>query len=615
MLAAAPTKLLPTSAHPAARAVRLLQVPANDAAAGSPPLDGEHDMPAVSAAIDQAVHATLARLTGGLSPAALADAWFDWGIHIAFSPGKQAALAVKATRKNMRLGQFAFRSLTKGETAEPCIVPLPQDRRFSDPAWHSWPFNFVYQSFLLGQQWWHNATTGVPGVAKADEAIVEFSARQMLDAVSPSNSPLSNPVVLRETLVSGGANLVLGALNAVEDARRALGGLKPAGAEAYEVGRDVAVTRGEVVYRNRLIELIQYTPTTEAVHPEPVLIVPAWIMKYYILDLSPPNSLVRHLVGRGFTVFMISWRNPGPNDRDLSFDDYRRLGVMAALDAVSATVPGARIHTAGYCLGGTLAAIAAATMARDGDDRLASLTLFAAQVDFTEAGELTLFINESQISFLESLMRSEGVLEARQMAGAFQLLRSNDLIWSRVVNSYLLGRREPMSDLMAWNADATRMPARMQAEYLRSLFLDNDLAEGRFRVEGRPVALSDIRVPVFAAGTERDHVAPWRSVFKLTLLGDTDVTFLLTSGGHNAGIVSEPGCTDRHYRIYTKAEAGPYVDPDRWLQVARPGSGSWWPEWTGWLSARSGEHIPPPQSGLPGSPPLGPAPGTYVREA
>ncbi|MGH1570388.1 PHA/PHB synthase family protein [Methylobacterium sp. P31] len=607
-----------TAVEPSLPWLRLFPVPeVRSPASRSDPPEEEDDLAPVRRAIDQSVHASVARMTAGLSPAALAEAWFDWAIHAAFSPGKQATLVMKLLRKQMRLAQFAARSAVLQGHAAPCIDPLPQDHRFDDPAWQVWPFSLACQSFLLTQQWWHNATTGVPGVCRAHENLVAFVARQVLDAVSPSNLPWTNPVVLGETVRTGGANLVTGLLNAAEDATRAAEGLRPVGADAFPVGRAVAVSPGKVVFRNRLIELIQYAPTVAAVRPEPVLIVPAWIMKFYILDLSPENSLVRYLTGQGHTVFMISWRNPGPEDRDVSFDDYRRLGVMAALDAVAAIVPDHPIHAAGYCLGGTLLAIAAAAMSRDGDARLASLSLFAAQLDFTEAGELTLFIGESQISFLESLMRSRGILDSRQMAGAFQLLRSNDLIWSRIVRDYLLGRREPMTDLMAWNADATRLPARMHAEYLRGLFLDNDLAEGRFEVGGRPVSVTDIRVPVFAVGTERDHVAPWRSVFKIHPLADTDVTFVLASGGHNAGIVAQPGRPQAHHRIRTTRATDHYRDPDTWIAQTPQSEGSWWPAWAAWLAERSGPPAPLPAMGAPaaGYAVLGDAPGAYVLEA
>jgi polyhydroxyalkanoate synthase len=332
----------------------------------------------------------------------------------------------------------------------------------------------MYQAFLLNQQWWHNATTGIAGVSKQHETMMEFISRQMLDMFAPSNFPLTNPEILQHTLRQGGANFASGFRNFVEDWERAVSGKKPVGAEKFEVGRDVAVTPGKVVYRNRLIELIQYLPTTDKVRPEPILIVPAWIMKYYILDLSPQNSLVKYLTEQGFTVFMISWTNPRPEDRDLRLNDYRALGVMAALDAVCTIVPDQKVHAVGYCLGGTLLSIAAASMARDGDDRLKSMTLLAAQTDFTEAGELTLFVNESQLAFLEDMMGEQGFLDGRQMARAFQMLRSNDLIWSRIVHEYLMGERPPMIDLMAWNADSTRLPYRMHSEYLRKLFLNND---------------------------------------------------------------------------------------------------------------------------------------------
>jgi polyhydroxyalkanoate synthase len=566
--------------------------------------------------VDRSVHAATARFTAGLSPMAMIGAYMDWAAHLGFAPGKQLQLGEKAFKKAMRLANYASRRAFATDGVEPCIVPLPQDRRFNGKAWQSPPYDLVYQSFLLTQQWWHNAVTGVRGVTRQNENMVAFATRQFLDVFSPSNFLATNPEMLERTRREAGMNFIRGAQNFIEDWDRALGGRKPVGADAYEVGRNVAITTGKVVFRNRLIELIQYAPTTPAVRPEPVLIVPAWIMKYYILDLSPSNSLVKYLTDRGHTVFMISWKNPGPEDRDLAMEDYRQLGVMAALDAVSAIVPGAKAHAVGYCLGGTLLAIAAAAMARDGDARLASTSFFAAQADFTEAGELTLFINESQLSFLEDMMWEQGFLDTKQMAGAFQMLRSNDLVWSRIVHDYLMGEREPMTDLMAWNADATRMPYRMHTEYLRRLFLDNDLAEGRFRAGGRQVALTDIHGPLFAVGTETDHVAPWRSVYKFHLLTDADVTFLLTNGGHNAGIVSAPGHPHRRYRVANKSQQDHYRDPDSWAAHAPLKEGSWWPEWVAWLDAHSGAPVAPPELGAPaaGYAPLGDAPGAYVRQ-
>jgi polyhydroxyalkanoate synthase len=419
---------------------------------------------------------------------------------------------------------------------------------------------------------------------------------------------------LQKAFQSGGENFVFGWQNWCNDLMRVLSAA-PVDQE-FVVGKTVATSRGKVVYRNDLMELIQYYPTTGKVRPEPILIVPAWIMKYYILDLSPHNSLVKFLTGEGYTVFMISWRNPGPGDRDIAFDDYRKLGVKAAVDVIGVIVPGRQIHALGYCLGGTLLSIAAATMGRDGDNRLKTITLLAAQTDFTEAGELTLFINESQIAFLEDMMWEHGVLDTTQMAGAFQLLRSNDLIWSRVSRDYLMGERASPSDLMAWNADATRLPYRMHSEYLRKLFLDNDLAEGRHLVEGKPIALSDIHPPIFAVGTVRDHVAPWKSVYKIHYQVDADVTFLLTSGGHNAGVVAPPGEDGHFYQVRTKPEDAPYVGPDEWLKAAPRTEGSWWPEWTRWLTAQSGEPCEPPRMGT-GSPDghkLPDAPGDYVHQ-
>jgi polyhydroxyalkanoate synthase subunit PhaC len=571
---------------------------------------------ALASSLDRSLHATVAHWTGGLSPAALSGAYFDWATHIAIAPGKLLQLFGKALHKSVRFGNYVYCYGTEGEKTKPCIEPLPQDHRFVVGDWKNWPLNLIYQSFLLQQQWWHNATTGVRGVSKQHEQMVEFVSRQILDVFAPSNFPLTNPEILARTISCHGFNLLRGALNFIDDFEHAVLGKPPVGAENYVVGDRVAITPGSVVYRNELIELIQYAPMTAKVRPEPILIVPAWIMKYYILDLSPHNSLVRYLIERGFTVFMVSWKNPGPEDRELGLDDYRALGVMSGLDVINAIVPNQKIHGVGYCLGGTLLSIAAAAMARDGDNRIATLTLMAAQTDFTEAGELMLFINESQIAFLEDMMWEQGYLDSRQMAGAFEMLRSNDLIWSRLIRDYLLGERRPMTDLMAWNADTTRMPYRMHSEYLRELFLNNDLAEGRLVASGRPVALTDIRAPIFAVGAERDHVAPWRSTYKINLQTEAEVAYLLTSGGHNAGIVSEPGHGGRSFRV-TKMVEHHYLPPDRFLAEAPRKEGSWWPEWVGWLDERSGAPGSLRSMGAPqaGYPPLVRAPGEYVRMA
>jgi len=563
---------------------------------------------------DRAFHAMLARLSGGISPVALLLAYTDWLSHLAISPQRQIDLSREAVADARKLVDAAQHS-----ASEPwaLIKPQPPDRRFAGPEWDKPPFNWMAQAFLLGENWWHNATADVRGVSRQNEAIVEFSIRQMLDVLSPSNFAATNPEVLKRTLQSGGANFVLGWRNFCSDWMRLMSaGSDPVKSGDFVVGENLATSRGTVVFRNELIELIQYKPTTDKVHPEPVLIVPAWIMKYYILDLSPRNSLVKYLTSQGFTVFMISWRNPTTSDRDIAFDDYRKLGVATALDTIGTITPGHPVHALGYCLGGTLLSIAAATMARDGDDRLKSLTLLAAQTDFTEAGELTLFINESQIAFLEDMMWERGVLDTTQMAGAFQLLRSNDLIWSRLTRDYLMGERAAPSDLMAWNADATRLPYRMHSEYLRKLFLNNDLAEGRYLVEGKSVSLSDIRTPIFVVGTIRDHVAPWKSVYKINYQTDADITFVLTSGGHNAGIVAPPCEPGHSYRIRTTAAHDSYTGSDEWLKAVQPSEGSWWPEWTKWLAARSGEPFAPPPMGNSATAGhrLPEAPGDYVHQ-
>jgi polyhydroxyalkanoate synthase len=558
---------------------------------------------------DRMFHALMGRFTGFISPGSLTLAWIDWLVHLSASPGKQQLLTEKALRKLTRLGLYVARTLSGGECA-PCIEPLIQDRRFRAPQWQTWPYCLIYQNFLLQQQWWHNATTGIGGMSVHHQQLASFASRQWLDVLSPVNFIATNPEVLEVTSNEGGQNLVRGLQYLVEDWERALGGHPPRDAEKFRPGHEVAITPGQVVFRNHLIELIQYAPQTPQVLRQPMLFVPAWIMKYYILDLSPHNSLVNYLVSRGHTVYMISWRNPGPGDRDLGMEDYLRSGALAALEEVRIREHGERVHAVGYCLGGTLLAVFAAWLAQRKRNDLASLTLLAAQTDFTEAGELRLFIDDSQLDYLDDVMWSQGFLDNRQMAGAFQLLRSRDLVWSRMVNNYLLGQREAMTDLMAWNADATRMPYRMQSEYLRQLFLDNDLFAGRFRIDGHPLALGDIRVPSFVVATETDHVAPWRSVYKLNLAIGADMTFLLTSGGHNAGICSEPGHPRRHYRVMLLPHSENYIDPDRWIRGTPARQGSWWPAWAEWLERGQRRRASHPV--ICDAPELPAAPGEYV---
>jgi polyhydroxyalkanoate synthase len=560
--------------------------------------------PELGNAFDLFVQARMARATGGVSPIALTLAFQDWLMHLASAPGKCAELA---TQWFEMLSPFGAP-----------VEPDADDRRFAQPPWQQWPFDQYVQGFLRCQRFWREATTGVRGVAPHHADVVRFTARQLLDMWSPSNFVATNPEVQRAAIDSGGRSLADGALNWRKDLCRHLAPPsmavpEPAGLP-YQPGQDVAITPGQVVYRNDLIELIQYAPQTATVYREPVLIVPSWIMKYYILDLSPRNSLVRYLVGQGHTVFMISWRNPGPDDRALGMHDYLRRGLFAALDEARQLCGAAPLHAVGYCLGGTLLAIGAAALAngehgRDG--ALASLTLLAAQTDFSEPGELGLFIDDSELAFLDALMWDQGYLDGDQMAASFQLLHARDLVWSRMMREYLLGARTAANDLMTWNADSTRLPFRMHSEYLHQLFLRNDLAEGRYQVEGRPVVLDDVHTPIYALATERDHVSPWRSVYKIHLLCDAPIEFVLASGGHNAGIVSEPGHPRRSFRVQPpQRQGGGYRAPDTWREQAELVEGSWWPHWQRWLAARSSGRVEPPVVRRT----LGAAPGRYVLE-
>ncbi len=565
-------------------------------------------------AFDREFHARLGKFWA-LSPASVAGAYFDWFTHLAISPGKQLSLIESALRKNANLFDYAL-WVTSGIKTENCITPLPHDRRFEDRSWQIWPYNIYQQAFLLTEEWWNEAMSTIRGVSQHHSDILPFLTRQYIDIWSPLNFPSTNPQVLETTVHFKGMNLVKGAKNFAEDIMHYLKKEPPVGMEKFKVGENLAITKGKVIYQNRLIELIQYSPLTDEVYAEPVLIIPAWIMKYYILDLSPHNSFVKYLLEHNHTVFMISWKNPDSKDRDLGFEDYVHLGIMDALKAISTIIPKKKIHTVGYCLGGTLLSIAASAMGRDRDDRLKTITLLASQVDYEEAGELLLFIDESQITFLEDVMWDKGYLDSSRMAGTFDMLRSYDLIWSKMIERYLLGKRALFTDLIAWDADATRMPYKMHSEYLRKLFLHNLLSNGKFTIGGRPIALADIKVPLFTVATQKDHISPWKSVYKIHLFADTEITFLLTSGGHNAGIISEPGHLHRNYQISTHKKSDKHLSPEEWLERTPHHKGSWWPAWEKWLCEHSTGKVSPPSMGQPakGYKVLRDAPGVYVLE-
>ncbi|WP_083500786.1 alpha/beta fold hydrolase [Legionella brunensis] len=550
--------------------------------------------------LDGAYQAAIAKLSAGISPAAIATAYFAWLSQLALCPGRLLELALYPAFHTQDFTNKILCHIRPGDG---------RDVRFHTDNWQSWPWEIYAENFLHFEDWWRRATTNIPGVPAHVERTVSFCTRQIIDALSPSNFVLTNPDLFQETILTAGLNLFHGTKLAIQDRLERIFGIPPAGVENFIPGEHVAVTPGKVVFRNHLIELLQYKPKTKAVYKEPILILPAWIMKYYILDLSPHNSLVKWLVSQGHTVFIVSWRNPHSKDRNLGLDDYHRQGAMAAINAISRIIPKTKINLMGYCLGGTLAMISASVMARDGDDRLNSLSLLAAQGDFSEAGELMLFITESEVAFLKNMMREKGYLDTKQMAGSFQMLRSYDLIWSKMVHDYMSGQQRGMIDLLAWNSDATRMPYKMHSEYLEKLFLDNDFAAGRFAIEGKPIVAENIHLPTFVVSTEKDHVSPWRSVYKIHLMMNNNITFILASGGHNAGIVSQPGLNGRSYRIRERKKDSTFIDADHWVRLAEKRNGSWWLAWHEWLVQYSSKKRVAPRK-LDAS--LPPAPGTYV---
>ncbi|WP_454766268.1 PHA/PHB synthase family protein [Cupriavidus campinensis] len=568
--------------------------------------------PAVPAhvTLDKQIRAGLAHATGGLSVLSASLAGLDWALQLGISPAKVAQAWQEWLQRGIEDSARLLPTVAKPPSVD------ASDQRFADPGWQDWPYRCWRDAFMRNAAFAESLTQDVDGLSDHHQQIVAFGARQWLDLFAPGNVWWMNPTVASATSLNFGANLMQGAHHWLQDVQElftTLPGLPPGRpALEYVPGRDVALTPGKVVFRNALLELIEYAPApgTDTVWREPVLIVPSWIMRYYILDLTPADSLVRYMVAGGHTVYMVSWKNPDAAARDRGLDTYLEA-LLAAVDTVYARCDGARIHAAGYCLGGTLLAIAAAKLDRDAaGGPLASMTLFAAETDFSEPGELGLFIDKSSLATLDALMWTQGHLDGPQMKSAFQMLNAQDQIWSRAMSEYLLGQRLRANDLVSWNRDTTRLPYRLHSECLHKLFLDNELATGKLCVGGCPIALSDLDLPIFVVGTEHDHVSPWRSVYKLHLLTSAELTFVLTSGGHNAGIVSEPGHPRRRYRLHTRLPAAPYLSPEQFLAKAVRHEGSWWPAWHDWLEAHSTGRCTR-QAAEHG---LADAPGTYVLE-
>lgn len=513
------------------------------------------------------------------------------------------------------------------EPREPVATPAPDDHRYTDPEWSENPvFDYIKQAYLLNAAWVRRMVESVEGLDADEARKLDFFSRQFVDALSPTNLALTNPVVLREAMASGGGNFVKGAENLARVLEQGHGPLQVEQVDrsAFEVGGNVAITPGEVVFRNHLFELIQYAPTTEKVHQRPLLIVPPWINKYYILDLKPENSFVAWCVARGHTVFMISWVNPDESHRDCSFEEYMTDGIFAALDAVERATGESEVNAIGYCIGGTLLSVALAIMADDraaGSDvitlpsqRIVSATFFAAQVDFEEGGELRVFTDPATLQLIAQEVEQKGYLDGSKMGAAFNLLRSNDLLWSYVVNNYLMGKSPPAFDLLYWNSDSTRFPARLLFDYLKDMYQENLLSKpDGFEVGGHPVDISHVSLPVYLQAARQDHIAPPGSVFKGTrIFSGCPVRFVLAGSGHIAGVVNPP--EKQRYQHWTNERAGSgYGTVEEWLEDASEHPGSWWTDWDAWMDGWKGAEVP---ARVPGGGELAaiePAPGSYVR--
>ncbi len=496
---------------------------------------------------------------------------------------------------------------------EPVVKVGPEDKRFKDALWAGDAvFDFTKQCYLLVSQHLRESAARAEGLDEHSRRKLEFYTRQFVGALSPSNFAATNPQVLKATIDSGGENLVRGLAAMLEDLRRGKGQLRPkmTDLEAFELGENIATTPGKVVFQNELAQLVQYAPATETVYRRPLLIVPPWINKFYILDLKPKNSFIRWAVGEGHTVFVISWVNPDARLADKDFEDYLREGLLAALDAIRAATGEETANVIGYCIGGTLTASALAYTAATGDRRVASATFFTSLLDFTDVGELAVFIDEEQIRRMEEEMRAKGYFDGAHMAQAFNLLRENDLIWSFFVDGYLLGREPRAFDLLYWNSDSTRMPERMHSFYLRNMYLWNKLrVPGGITLAGVPIDLGRIDVPAYFLSTREDHIAPWKSTYAGTQLVSGPVAFVLGGSGHVAGVVNPPSANK--YCYWTRDALA--ETPEDWLAGATQHDGSWWPHWGRWIAAHGGGRVPAREPGAGALPAIEDAPGRYVK--
>lgn len=546
-----------------------------------------------------------------LDPLNVGQAFLELTAKMMADPAKLFEAQMAFWQDYVHLWQHAT-SRFMGKATSPVAEPSPGDRRFAAKEWsENALFDFVKQSYLLSAKHIQSTVKSVGGLDAKTTKKVDFYTRQFVDAMAPTNFALTNPEVLKATLESGGENLVKGLTNLIDDLERGNGRLdiKMTDPDAFEVGVNIAVTPGKVVFQNPLIQLIQYQPTTEQVMRRPLLIIPPWINKFYILDLREKNSFVKWATDQGITVFVVSWVNPDARLAQKSFTDYMLEGPLAALDAIEQATAEREVNAIGYCLGGTLLAATLAVMAARGDDRIKSATYFASMVDFAEAGELSVFIDEEQLKFLETRMERAGFLEGADMATTFNMLRANDLIWSFVINNYLMGKDPFPFDLLYWNSDSTRMPAAMHSFYLRKMYQENLLREpGGIALDGVPVDLRAIKTPTYVLSTREDHIAPWRSTYAAMHLYSGPRRFVLSASGHIAGVVNPPAA--QKYCYWTNS-AKP-KSPDKWLEKAERHDGSWWPNWLEWLSRYCGGTVPAREPGDGKFELLEDAPGSYV---